>query len=109
MSLGGQAIGIVETSAAHASPGSRIEIYGDGWIRAENTLTGAASVSTSAGAHATFAEPGPLAPYAAEVDDFLAAVRGGTSVGADGDEARLVVEVLEASLAGGVRLRRAGC
>ena len=108
MSLGEQAIGIVETSAANASPGSRIEIYGDGWIRAENTLTGAASVSTSAGAHATFAEPGPRDAYAAQIDDFLAAVRGGASIGADGDEARLVVDVLDAALAGGVRMRRSG-
>ena len=43
-----------------------------------------------------------------EIDDFLAAVRGGASAGADGDEARLVVEVLEAALAGGVRMRRSG-
>lgn len=106
MSLGGRAIGIVETSAANASPGSRIEIYGDGgWIRAENTLMGVATVSTSEGADATFAEPGPRKPYAGEIDDFVAAVRGRASLGAEGDEARVVVEVLEAALTRGTRMR----
>jgi predicted dehydrogenase len=108
MALGARAIGIVDTSAAGASPGSRIEIYGDaGWIRAENTLTGAATISTSGGAAATFAEPGPREPYAAEIDDFVEAVRGRPSVGAEGDEARAVVEVLESALTRGTRMRPA--
>src|SRR4030095_9921346 len=43
VSLGERALGIGETSCANDSPGSRIEVYGAaGWIRADDTLTGAA-------------------------------------------------------------------
>lgn len=108
LALDGGAIGIVETSAANASPGSRIEIYGDaGWIRAEDTLTGEGRIVTSAGETARFPALA-LEPYAAEVADFARAVRGQTSMGAGGGDGAAVVALLEAAAAAGVRARRAG-
>jgi predicted dehydrogenase len=108
LSLGGAAIGVVETSAANASPGSRIEIYGDGgWIRAEDTLTGEGRIVTSAGEEARFPAPAACEPYAAEVADFVGAVRGQPSMGAGGGDGAAVVALLEAASAAGVRTRRA--
>src|SRR5437867_3951850 len=53
--LGDTAIGIMETSCANDSPGSRIEVYGgSGWIRADDTLSGAAIVTTHEGRTLTF-------------------------------------------------------
>ncbi|MBI1958194.1 MAG: Gfo/Idh/MocA family oxidoreductase, partial [Candidatus Rokubacteria bacterium] len=108
LALGGQGIGIVETSAASASPGSRVEIYGSaGWIRADDTFTGAATLQTSAAGGGTFAAPAALAPYAALVADFVRAVRGQRGVGATGDEAAANVAIVEAACARPV-LRRSG-
>ncbi len=108
LSLGGHAIGIVETSAANASPGSRIEIYGDaGWIRAADTLTGEARIRTSVGDESRFPAPEPLEPYAAEIADFVRAVRGQPSIGASGREGAATVALLEAASRAGVRMRRA--
>jgi len=107
LALDGGAIGIVETSAANASPGSRIEIYGDtGWIRAEDTLTGEGRIVTSAGAPATFPALAAYEPYAAEVADFARAVRGQPAIGAGGRDGAAVVALLEAASATGVRARR---
>jgi len=108
LSLGGAAIGIVETSAANASPGSRIEIYGDaGWIRAEDTLTGEGRIVTSAGEEAPFPTPAACEPYAAEVADFVRAVRGQPLMGASCGDGATVVALLEAAAVAGVRMRRA--
>lgn len=109
LSLGRHAIGLVETSAANASPGSRIEIYGaTGWIRADDTLTGQGTIRTSAGDDVTFPEPGPLEPYAAEIADFARAVSEQPSIGASGAEGAATVALLEAAFTTGVRMRRAG-
>lgn len=106
LSLGGRGVAIVETSAANTSPGSRIEVYGDtGWIRAEDTLTGEGRLATSAGDQWTFPAPGPREPYAAEVRDFVDAVRGRPSVGASGAEGAATVALLEAASRAGVRIR----
>jgi predicted dehydrogenase len=108
LALGGQGIGIVETSAAGASPGSRIEVYGSaGWIRADDTFTGAATLQTSAAGEATFPAVAALAPYAALVADFVRAVRGRPSTGATGEEGAANVAIIEAACARPVR-RRSG-
>lgn len=105
LALGGQGIGIVETSA---SPGSRVEIYGSaGWIRADDTFTGAATLQTSADGEATFPAAAALAPYAALVADFVRAVRGQPSTGATGEEGAANVAIIEAACARPVR-RRSG-
>jgi len=108
LALGGQGIGIVETSAASASPGSRVEIYGSaGWIRADDTFTGAATLQTSTAGEATFPAPAAHAPYAALVADFVRAVRGQPSMGATGEEGAANVAIVEAACARPVR-RRSG-
>ena len=108
LALGGDAIGIVETSAANASPGSRIEIYGGaGWIRAEDTLTGEGRIVTSAGEEVGFPAPAACEPYAAAVADFVRAVRGQPSTGASGGDGAAVVALIEAASAAAVRMRRA--
>lgn len=105
VSLGDRAIGIVETSGAAASPGSRIEVHGSrGWIRAEGTLTGAGRVCTSAGDEARFPEPAPLEPYVAQLGDLAGALRGQPSLGADGPAGAASVAVIAAAVARGTRL-----
>jgi len=106
LALGDHGIGIVETSAANASPGSRIEIYGRAaWIRADDTLTGAGTVRTSAGEVSSFPPPEPTAPYATQLEDFVRAVRGQPSIGAEGVEGAQSVAVLEAAATRGIRMR----
>lgn len=108
LSLGGAAIGIVETSAANESPGSRIEIYGGaGWIRAANTLTGKGTIVTASGEELSFPAPAACEPYAAQVADFVRAVRGEPSTGASGRDGAAVVALIEAASTAGVRSRRA--
>ncbi|MGH7120576.1 MAG: Gfo/Idh/MocA family protein [Acetobacteraceae bacterium] len=80
--LGQDAIGIVETSTALASPTSRIEIYGDkGWARADGTLAGSGIVDTSA---QKFAEKDDVDPFVAEVMGMHEAVAGKPSLNAEG-------------------------
>ena len=99
-------IGIMETSCANDSPGSRIEIYGNaGWIRAENTLTGAATILTHDGQSLPFAPVEVMDIYCDEVRDFVGAVRGQLSIGADAMAGAAVAGLIESALATGVRAR----
>jgi predicted dehydrogenase len=102
--LGDTAIGIMETSCANDSPGSRIEVYGgSGWIRAEHTLSAAATVTTHEGRTLTFPAVEMLDTYSAEVADFIAAVQGKPSIGADGAAGAQLVGIIEAAVAAGSR------
>jgi predicted dehydrogenase len=99
-------IGIMETSCANDSPGSRIEIYGDtGWIRAENTLTGAATILTHDGQSHVFAPVEVMHIYRDEVRDFIAAIRGQPNIGADVMAGAAVAGLIESATATGVRAR----
>lgn len=99
-------IGIMETSGANDSPGSRIEIYGStGWIRAENTLTGAPTILTHDGQSLEFAPFEIVDTYREEVIDFIAAVRGQPSIGADVMAGAVVADLIESAIATGVRAR----
>jgi predicted dehydrogenase len=99
--LGDTAIGIMETSCASDSPGSRIEVYGgSGWIRAENTLSGAATVTTHDGRTLSFAPLQMLDTYSAELADFLAAMHGKPGIGADGAAGAQLVGIIEAAVSG---------
>jgi predicted dehydrogenase len=102
--LGESAIGIMETSCANDSPGSRIELYGgSGWIRAEDTLSGEASIVTHDGRRQTFPAVEMLDTYSAEVTDFIAAVQGKPSIGADGAAGAQLVGIIEAAVGAGSR------
>jgi len=99
-------IGIMETSGANNSPGSRIEIYGNaGWIRAENTLTGAATILTHDGQSLQFEPVEVMEIYRDEVEDFVGAVRGQPSIGADAMAGAVVAGLIESAVATGVRVR----
>ena len=99
-------IGIMETSSANDSPGSRIEIYGNaGWIRAENTLTGAATIRTHDGKSLAFAPVEVMDIYRDEVSDFVGAVGGQSSIGADAMAGAAVAGLIESAIATGVRAR----
>jgi len=105
LSLGGKGIGMIDTSAALASPGSRIEVYGaGGWIRGDDTLTGEGVIVTHRGEEQRFAPIDSLETYLAEVVDFARAIAGGPSIGADGEVAAENVRILEQARARGVRL-----
>jgi D-xylose 1-dehydrogenase (NADP+, D-xylono-1,5-lactone-forming) len=102
--LGESAIGIMETSCANDSPGSRIEIYGgSGWIRADDTLSGASTVTSHEGQTLTFPPLQMLDTYSAEVADFRAAVQGKPSIGADGGAGAQLVGIIEAAVGAGSR------
>ena len=99
-------IGIMETSGANDSPGSRIEIYGNaGWIRAENTLTGAATILTHDGQSLQFAPVEVMDIYREEVKDFVGAVLGQPSIGADGMAGAAVVGLIEFAVRNGIHVR----
>ena len=99
-------IGIMETSGANDSPGSRIEIYGNaGWVRAENTLTGAATILTHDGQALSFGPVEVMEIYRDEVKDFVGAVRGQPSIGADAMAGAAVAALIESAVATGVRVR----
>jgi 1,5-anhydro-D-fructose reductase (1,5-anhydro-D-mannitol-forming) len=107
LTLENNGIGIIETSAANESPGSRIEIYGqNGWIRADNTLSGEGIITSHSGPELRFEPVGALEPYLAEIADFVRAIQGGTSIGADGDAAVANVTILEQLQVSGVRLSK---
>jgi predicted dehydrogenase len=98
-------IGIIETSAANESPGSRIEIYGqNGWIRADNTLSETGLIASHSGQEQRFEPMGALEPYLAEIVDFVRATQGGPSIGADGDAGVANVAILEQLRVSGIRL-----
>lgn len=92
-------IGVMETSCANESPGSRIEVYGSaGWIRAEDTLSGAAVVRAHDGREAEFAPLGMLDAYSAEVEDFLGAIRGERGIGADAAAGSMLAAIIESAV-----------
>jgi 1,5-anhydro-D-fructose reductase (1,5-anhydro-D-mannitol-forming) len=92
-------IGVMETSCANASPGSRIEVYGaEGWIRADDTLSGAALVQAHDGRLAEFPAVEMLDTYRAEVADFIAALRGERGIGADADAGIALAAIIEAAV-----------
>ena len=62
---------------------------------------------TSVGEEVRFPAPAACEPYAAEVADFVRAVRGQPSMGASGGDGAAVVALLETAAAAGVRMRRA--
>ncbi|OGA64549.1 MAG: hypothetical protein A3G81_24375 [Betaproteobacteria bacterium RIFCSPLOWO2_12_FULL_65_14] len=104
--LGQSAIGIVETSCANESPGSRIEAYGSGgWIRADNTLSGAANVTTHQDDALAFPPVGMMDAYASEIVDFIAAIHGEPSIGADAAAGEAVTTIIESALLRGTRAR----
>ena len=99
-------IGIMETSGANDSPGSRIEIYGNaGWIRAENTLTGAATILTHDGQSLQFAPVEVMEIYRDEIKDFVGAVLGQPSIGADAMAGAAVAGLIESAVGNGIRVR----
>ena len=99
--LGEKAIGVMETSCANDSPGSRIEVYGSaGWIRADDTLSGSASVTTHAGTAQIFPAVAMLDTYAAEVADFVAAVGGERGIGADAAAGVALADIIETAVKG---------
>jgi 1,5-anhydro-D-fructose reductase (1,5-anhydro-D-mannitol-forming) len=99
--LGDSAIGIMEASCANDSPGSRIEVYGSaGWIRADDTLSGAARLRTHEGRALDFAPVEMLDTYGAEIADFVAALRGQPSIGADGAAGAELVGIIEDAVRG---------
>lgn len=92
-------IGVMETSCANASPGSRIEVYGsDGWIRADDTLSGTALVHAHDGRRVEFPPVEMLDTYRAEVADFVAAVRGERGIGADARAGLALAGIIEAAV-----------
>ena len=98
--LGEKAIGTVETSCANESPGSRIELYGSrGWLRADDTLSGAATIATHAGQPTTFAPMAMQDTYVAQIADFIGAVRGVSGVGADARAGIAVAAIIESAVA----------
>lgn len=108
--LGKGGIGVMETSCANDSPGSRIEIYGSaGWIRAEDTLSGAASIHIHDGRTMPFAPVEVMDIYRDEVSDFVAAVRGDQGMGgADANAGVAVAAIIETAIATGLRVRAVG-
>ena len=93
-------IGIMETSNSNQTAGSRIELCGaKGWIRADDTLTGAGSITTHDGERHDFAPVGPLEAYALELDDFVAATRGSPGEGADAAAGLSVSRIIAAAVA----------
>ena len=102
LQLGEKGIGVVETSCANESPGSRIELYGSrGWLRADDTLSGAATITTHAGESRTYAPMAMLDSYLAEVADFIGAARGRPGVGADARAGIAVAAIIESAVAMG--------
>lgn len=80
-SLDKTGIGLLETSTAVGSPGSRIEIYGDrAWARAEGTLGGSGIIETSEGR----IELKEADPFVAEVEAMNEAVAGRPTINAEG-------------------------
>lgn len=91
--LGEQAMGVMETSTALASPASRVEVYASGgWLRAEDTLAGSGTLEGSARPRMVTE---PHDAFVAQVDDFCAAVRGLPSVGAEGSLGVQNVELIQ--------------
>lgn len=102
--LGLNGIGIMETSNSNQTAGSRIELCGaQGWIRADDTLTGAGSVITHDGYRHDFAPVGPLDAYTLELADFVAAVNGSPGNGADAAAGLSVSRIITAAMAEAAR------
>lgn len=98
--IGEHGIGIIGTSTAFDGATSRIEIYGSsGWARAEATWAGGGFIETSFGDRIEF-EPTPATdPYQAQLKDFVTAIRGSPSIGADVEDGLQNVRLVEQTLA----------
>ena len=72
-----------------------------GWLRADDTLSGTATIATHAGQSTTFAPMAMLDTYAAEIADFIGAVRGEPGVGADARAGIAVASIIESAVATG--------
>ncbi len=102
--LGANGIGVIETSNANQTAGSRIEVCGArGWIRAEDTLTGAGVLTTHDGQRHLFDPVGPLDAYALELADFAGAVAGTPGAGADARAGLAVSRIIAAAVLDGSR------
>jgi UDP-N-acetyl-2-amino-2-deoxyglucuronate dehydrogenase len=90
----------VETSNATASFPGTIEIHGaDGWIRADGTFDDGGMVLTHRGRR-EFGRVSGEQVASAELDDFLAAIRGERAVGASPEQAALTVAIVEQAVRG---------
>ncbi len=102
--LGSNAIGVMEASNANQTEGSRIEVCGsDGWIRADDTLTGNGVVTAHDGQRHLFDTIGPLDAYDFELSDFATSVQGDLNYGADANAGRAVSRIIDDALRNGVR------
>jgi 1,5-anhydro-D-fructose reductase (1,5-anhydro-D-mannitol-forming) len=107
LTLGASAIGSIEASCANDSPGSRIELYGsNGWVRADDTLSGRTTLTRQGGGSESFEPFAALDAYRANVADFIAATRGQPGIGADGAAGVAVAALIETALQRGVVAQR---
>jgi predicted dehydrogenase len=98
--LDGQGIGIVDVSAAIAGRTSSVELFGThGWARAQGLWRGNGFIERDDGTRREFREDDVLAPYLAQLEDFVRATAGGRSTGADGPAGLAVLELVEAAIA----------
>jgi predicted dehydrogenase len=102
LTIGDQGIGIMATSTALDGAKSRIELYGmSGWARAEGTWAGGGFIETGQGDRVDFEVTPATDPFQAQLRDFLAAIDGGPSIGADVEagleNVRLVEQALRAA------------
>ena len=89
LAMQGGAIASIEASCANDSPGSRIECYGSsGWLRADDTLSGASVITRQGAEPEAFEAVGMLDTYRASIADFIAAIHGQPYIGADGPASR---------------------
>jgi hypothetical protein len=107
LALQGGGIASIEASCANDSPGSRIECYGSaGWLRADDTLSGASVITRSGAAPEAFDAVDMLATYRASVADFISAIRGQPHAGADAQAGVAVAAITEAALHWGAQPAR---
>lgn len=103
LKMGASTIGAIECSNASVSPGSRIEFYGsDGWLRADDTLSGASVITRNGGEPESFPAFTAAETYTASVSDFIKAINGQAHIGADGAAGIAVAAITEAALVRGV-------
>lgn len=99
LALANGGIGSIEASCANDSPGSRIEFYGsNGWLRADDTLSGPSVIARNGAAPEAFEAFGMLDTYRASVQDFIQAIGGQAHIGADAQAGIEVAAITEAAL-----------
>ena len=107
LAMQGGAIATIEASCANDSPGSRIECYGSsGWLRADDTLSGASVITRQGAEPEAFEAVGMLDTYRASIADFISAVHGQPHIGADGQAGIAVAAITEAAMKCGVGAAR---